>query len=154
VEDEKKYDVPTGQRHKFRVDYWMTISFILNEGGQVDGDYPIYILESTDGSYYKKLSAGSDLAAEGDYQQLQFKKLARGKNYKLTRLLDEDWSEVVFDEVAFDVIVDQERSIHEVLKDHTYGELLVDVGSTAPGIAWKQNSGDGGAGDDLSDLVI
>jgi hypothetical protein len=154
VADEKTYDVPTGQQHKFRVDYWMTISFILNEGGQVDGDYPTYTLESTDGTYHQKLSAGGDLVAAGDYMQLQFKRLARGKIYKLTRLVAEDWSEVVFDGVTFDVIVDQERSVHDVLTDHTYGELDVDVGSAVQAVIWHPNSGGAAESEDLSDVVL
>jgi hypothetical protein len=158
VPAQKTFDVPAGQRHKFCVDYRMTISFILSELEQVDSQYPVYILESSDGSYYQKLSAGSDLVAAGDYMQLQFKKLARDKTYKLTRYIEEDWSEVVFDGIAFDVIVDQERSIHDILPDHKYGELNVDVGSTVDAISWDPGSGasggDGGAGDDLSDVVV
>ncbi len=134
---DKPYKVQTGKRHIFLLDFRMTISFLLDESGHVDGEYPIYILESTDGSYYQKLSAGSDLVPEGDYMQLQFKKLGRGKNYKLTRQLSEDLTEVVFDDIPFATIVDQNRDVHQVLEDHKYGELDVDPGSTVDAICWQ-----------------
>lgn len=157
ADQDKTYDGDTGLRHTFRADYWMTISFILDDSGQVDGDYPIYLLESADGSYSQKLSAGSDLVAEGDYMQLQFKKLAIGKQYKLTRYLDEDWSEIIFDGVAFDTIVDQDRDIHGILPNHKYGELEVDLGSQTDAITWQPPAPaetPAGAETDLSEVVL
>ena len=144
---DKPYQVETGKRHTFRLDFQMTISFVLNESGQVDGDYPIYTLESSDGSYYQTLSAGSDLVLAGDFMQLQFKNLARGKNYKLTRLMDEDFEEVVFHDIPFATIVDQDREVHKVLEDHAYGELDVDIGSTVDALSWQPAGGGDPPGD-------
>ncbi len=144
---DKTYNVQTAKRHTFCVDFRMTISFLLDEGGRVDGDYPVYILESTDGSYYLKLSAGTDLVADGDYMQLQFKKLGRGKSYKLTRQLSEDLTEVVFDDIPFATIVDQNRDAHQILEDHKYGELEVDPGSTVDAICWQPVQDDDQSGE-------
>lgn len=139
----KSYELKTTLRHTFRLGYCMTLSFILNDKGQVDGDYPIYTLESTDGSYSLKLSAGSDLVAAGDYMQLRFDKLLPGLNYKLTRLIEEDMEEVIFDDVPFGDIVDQERDIHAILEDHGYGELSIDTDSEVEALCFEPDDGNG-----------
>lgn len=147
----KSYQKPTTLRHTFLVGYRMTLSFLLNEGGQVDGEYPIYTLESSDGTYSRKLSAGSDLVANGDYMQLIFDKLIPGLSYKLTRLIEEDMQEVVFDNTAFGSIVDQDRDVQQKLDNHAYGELDVITGSEVESLCFEpqsDSSGDSASSDD------
>jgi len=140
---EKSFTIDTGRRHKYRVNFRMTLSFILDETGHVDGVYPIYTLEDSGGRYSKTLSAGSDLVSAGDYKQLVFDELISGTNYKLTRKVDEEIEELVFQNVPFATILDQERTVHDALQDHAYGELEMDLGSAVDAICWESEAKDG-----------
>jgi hypothetical protein len=139
---DKSFTINTGKRHKYRVNFRMTLSFILDESGQVDGDFPIYTLKDSSGRYSKTLSAGNDLVSAGHYKQLLFDELISGTNYQLTRQIDDHLEEVVFENVPFATIVDQERTVHDTLKDHTYGEFDMDM-SSAVDVSWETEATNG-----------
>jgi hypothetical protein len=135
----------TDRQHVFVLTFRMTLSFVTRASGSLEGTYPIYILESKDGSYYKKLSVGSDLVSVGAYMQLKFEKLLRNRNYKLTRLVEEDLSEVVFDDVPFSNIVDQNRQAHQEIEKHAYCNAVSQHVAGMEAVSW--NSDEGGEGD-------
>jgi hypothetical protein len=134
VDGDRKYSAETNRKHTFWIqNYVMTISYIVSANSQLDSDFPRYVLESSDGTYHRELSAGNDLRREGQYMQLRFDRLKPGKSYKLTRFFSEDFdAEIVFDEMPLDKIVDQDRSIHGVLTNHAYGEFQFERGSAKP----------------------
>lgn len=100
---------------------WMTISFIMPSSPDVA--FPKYVLESTDGAYKKELSAKDDLVPGDKYLQLKFENLLPGKLYQLTRFDDAEISQVIFRDVRYEEVVDQERAMHADTIEHGYGEF-------------------------------
>lgn len=103
---------------------WMTISFIMPSSPDVA--FPKYALESTDGAYKKELTAKDDCVPGDKYLQLKFENLLPGKLYKLTRFDDAEISQVIFDKVRYEEVVDQEREMHADMIEHGYGEFDFD----------------------------
>jgi len=98
----------------------MTISFVLANANQVSTEYPKYLLRSTDGAYQRELTPQNDLVSSDQYLQVRFENLLPGKRYTLLREDSPSITEIVFDDVPFDAIVDQERESNSSLTDHAY----------------------------------
>jgi hypothetical protein len=140
VKPDSTYTVATGKVHKFRAPgRVMSISFILESAGQVESEYPKYLLESTDGAYSKQLSPKNDLVPYDQYLQLRFEDLRRGREYTLTRINSSSHRDVIFREVPYDMIIDQERSTHEPLDDHQYALGDVEFGDSVDVEPWNMD---------------
>jgi hypothetical protein len=99
----------------------MSIAFLLDDDH--DADHPRYVLESEDGAYRQERSPKDDLVQGDRYLQLQFGKLLAGKKYKLTKWLDPECAQVVFEGAPYDFIVDQPRSAPHDLGETRYARL-------------------------------
>jgi hypothetical protein len=98
----------------------MTISFVLASASQASAEYPKFLLSSTDGGYSKELSPKNDLVPGDQYLQLRFEHLLPGRQYKLRREDSPSIAETVFDDIPFELIVDQERDSNSSLEDHDF----------------------------------
>jgi len=84
--------------------------------------WPAYVLESTDGTYSKRLTPRDDLVPGDDEVQLRFTSLVPGKKYRLTRHDDERHERVIFDDSSFEAIVDQVHGYRGELAEHAAGD--------------------------------
>lgn len=105
---------------KARLTDRMTISFVLASASQASAEFPKFLLSSTDGGYSKELSPKNDLVPGDQYLQLRFEHLLPGRQYKLRREDSPSIAETVFDDIPFELIVDQERDSNSSLEDHDF----------------------------------
>ncbi len=108
----------------------MMVAFALE--GQLDTDYPAYILESTDGSYHQRRTVRDDLQPGDGFLQIEFDQMLEGKQYTLTRELSETQIEEVFTEVPFGTLMDQTRESSDRHYNRVDTAALTDSENSAP----------------------
>lgn len=120
----KEYTVSTGTKWTFRrVPSVMTVSFHLESGALSSESHPRYVLESDDGAFRAERTPKDDLVKGDAYLQLRFEGLLPGKTYTLTRWLDPEHPEVVFEKVPWARVVDQPRDVAAHLEGSSFAKL-------------------------------
>jgi type VI secretion system secreted protein VgrG len=110
VELGKAYGLATGKNHLLELPERrnvMTVAYLFD--GRPGDAYPKYVLESDDGAYRQERSPKDDLVKGDGLLQLRFDKLVAGKHYKLTKRLDAEHTEVLFEDMGYAQLVDQQR---------------------------------------------
>jgi hypothetical protein len=114
----------------------MTVAIAAGSDGSFD-DYPRYLLEATDGSYSRDVSAREAAVDRAGYKQIVFRNLVPDVSYRLTRIVDPDHRIVVFDGEPYDAVIDQEHDAGGALADHKM--IAFDVGGPAD-VQWGSGS--------------
>jgi hypothetical protein len=111
----------------------MTVAFAASSSGSLDEKYPRFLLESTDGAYSREIAAKSAVVDKDGYQQIVFRGLDPDAKYRLTKIENEEYRRVIFDDAPYDAVVYDQHDAGDSLADH--GLLGFEAG--APGdVSW------------------
>ncbi|MGB8933070.1 MAG: hypothetical protein WCC48_17630 [Anaeromyxobacteraceae bacterium] len=81
-------------------------------------EYPACTLESTDGTYRRRLTAKDDLVPSDDWLQLRFHGLPTCKRFTLRFEAAPDVAQILMEDVPYESIVDGEHTFHD---GHLFG---------------------------------
>jgi len=102
-----------------------------------DQDFPVYKLESTDGSYSQELSPKNDLETIKGQPQIRFRELDPQLNYTLTVTHAPELTETVFADRPYAEITDQDRPHLQALPENAFAEMDFDLESPASFEIWE-----------------
>lgn len=112
---------------------FMTVAFATKADDALDAKFPKFLLEASDGSYSREITAAQALQDRGGYKQIVFRNLTPGATYRLTEVHDEGYRRVVFDDAPYEAIVAQKHDAGQLLEDHKFQRF--EVGSPAD-VGW------------------